>query len=133
MVQPYKCNGGSRYVVAIDCDSPMKFQPLDMQPSQIHQWIDVVLPQTEDAFEKGKKKPKRSARKLEQLDKQKIDKLQQKLILKNEVISELMEENDKAKKLNGDLRKDVGAPMTREMRLSIISSTGTCAAKALKN
>ena len=76
---------------------------LEVQPSQIHQWIEVVLLQAEAAFDKGKKKPKRSAKKLEQLDKQKIYKLEQKLILKNEVISELMEENVKAKKLNGAL------------------------------
>ena len=75
---------------------------LDVQPSPIHQWIEVVLLQAEAAFDKGKK-PKRSAKKLEQLKDQKIYKLEQKLINKNEVISELMEENVKAKKLNGDL------------------------------
>lgn len=76
---------------------------LDVQPSQIHQWVEVVLTQAEEAFDKGKKKPKRSAKKLEQLKDQKIYQLEQKLINKNEVISELMEENVKAKKLNGDL------------------------------
>jgi len=76
---------------------------LDVQPSQIHQWIEVVLTQAERAFEKPGKKPKRSAKKLEQLKDKKIHKLEEKLNLKNEVIAELMEENVKAKKLNGDL------------------------------
>lgn len=75
----------------------------NLQPSQIHQWVEVVLTQADRAFEKSGKKPKRSAKKLEQLRDQKIHKLEEKLALKNEVISELMEENVKAKKLNGDL------------------------------
>lgn len=79
-------------------------QELDVQPSQIHQWINVVLTQAEDAFERqGKgKKPKRSAKSLERFQAKKIQQLEDKLNLKNEVISELMEENIKAKKLNGD-------------------------------
>lgn len=76
---------------------------LDVQPSQIHQWTEAALAQIERAFEKHDKKPKRSAKKLEQLKDQKIQKLEEKLNLKNEVIAELMEENVKAKKLNGDL------------------------------
>lgn len=76
---------------------------LDVQPSQIHQWVEVVLTQAERAFEKPGKKPKRSAKKLEQLNARKIHKLEEKLNLKNEVIAELMEENVKAKKLNGEL------------------------------
>jgi len=40
---------------------------LDVQPSQIHQWVNVVLTQAERAFEKVNKKPPRSAKKLEQL------------------------------------------------------------------
>ncbi len=75
----------------------------DLQPGQIHQWIDVVLTQAERSFEKPGKQPKRPARKLEQLKDKKIHKLEEKLNLKNEVIAELMEENIKAKKLNGDL------------------------------
>ena len=76
---------------------------LDVQPSQIHQWVQAALAQIERAFEKPGKKPKRSAAKLEQLKDRKIYQLEQKLNLKNEVIAELMEENVKAKKLNGDL------------------------------
>lgn len=77
-------------------------QELDVQPSQIHQWINVVLIQAEDAFEKQGKKPKRSAKSLERFQAKKIQQLEDKLNLKNEVIAELMEENIKAKKLNGD-------------------------------
>lgn len=76
---------------------------LDVQPSHIHQWIHAALSQLEKAFEKPDKKPQRTAKKLEQLKDKKIDKLQQQLINRNEVIAELMEENVKAKKLNGDL------------------------------
>ena len=76
---------------------------LNVQPSQIHQWVQAVLAQAERAFEKPGKKPVRSAKKLEQLNAKKLHQLEQKLNLKNEVIAELMEENVKAKKLNGDL------------------------------
>jgi hypothetical protein len=41
--------------------------------------------------------------KVAQLKEQQIQKLREKLIHKNEVIAELMEENVKAKKANGDL------------------------------
>lgn len=78
-------------------------QELDVQPSQIHQWINAALSQIEKAFEKPGKKPKRTAKKLEQLKDKKIYQLQQQLANRNEVIAELMEENVKAKKLNGDL------------------------------
>ena len=76
---------------------------LDVQPSQIHQWIEVVLTRAEAAFDKDKKKPKRSAKSFERIQAKKIHRLEEKLITKNEVIAELMEENVKAKKLNGDL------------------------------
>lgn len=76
---------------------------LDVQPSQIHQWINVVLAQAENAFEKQGNKPKRSRKSLEVRQARKIDQLEKKLADKNEVIAELMEENIKAKKLDGDL------------------------------
>lgn len=76
---------------------------LDVQPSQIHQWVQAALSQIERTFETPEKKPVRSAKKLEQLQQKRIHQLEQKLNLKNEVIAELMEENVKAKKLNGDL------------------------------
>jgi transposase-like protein len=76
---------------------------LDVQPSQIHQWINQVLSQAEKAFEKPGKRRKRSEPSLERRQARKIDHLEQQLINRNEVIAELMEENVKAKKLNGDL------------------------------
>ncbi len=56
-----------------------------------------------NAGRKRRSKKSRSAGKLEQLKDQKIHRLEEKLTLKNEVISGLLEENVKAKKLNGDL------------------------------
>ncbi len=76
---------------------------LDVQPSQIHQWVNAALSQLERAFEKTSKKPQRSAKKLEQLKDKKIFQLEEKLKDRNEVIAELMEANVKAKKLNGGL------------------------------
>ena len=78
-------------------------QELDVQPSQIHQWIHTALSQIEKAFDKPGGKRKRSAQTLEKRQARKIDHLQQQLVNRNEVIAELMEENVKAKKLNGDL------------------------------
>lgn len=77
-------------------------QELDVQPSQIHQWINMALTQLETTFERSSKKPKRSAKSVERFQAKKIQQLEDKLNLKNEVIAELMEENIKAKKLNGD-------------------------------
>lgn len=77
-------------------------EELDVQPSQIHQWVNMALTQLEKAFEKPSKKPKRSAKSLENLQAKKIHQLEEKLVDRNEVIAELMEENIKAKKLNGD-------------------------------
>jgi len=77
-------------------------QELDVQPSQIHQWINMALTQLETTFERSSKKPQRSTKSLERFQAKKIQQLEDKLNLKNEVIAELMEENIKAKKLNGD-------------------------------
>jgi len=74
-------------------------EELEVQPSQIHQWVNAVLMQAEKAFESSGKRAARTESNREQ----QIKRLQEKLNLKNEVISELMEENVKAKKANGDL------------------------------
>jgi len=76
---------------------------MDVQPSQIHQWVNAVLTQAERAFEKVNKKPQRSAKKWEQLKDKKIYQLEEKLKDRNGVIAELMEANVKTKKLTGDL------------------------------
>ncbi len=69
-----------------------------VQPSQIHTWVKQVLDQTEKAFERSD-----GPRRQEQGKDAKIARLEEKLTIKNEVISELMEENVKAKKANGGL------------------------------
>ena len=69
---------------------------LGLQPSQIHLWVKQVLDQAEKAFE-------RSAPRSDSSQHEKIARLEEKLATKNEVIAELMEENVKAKKANGEL------------------------------
>ena len=79
---------------------------LTIQPTQIYQWVGMVLEQAERAFEKAdrsKTTSRRTADKIADLKEQQIKRLQEKIVHKNEVIAELMEENVKAKKANGDL------------------------------
>jgi transposase len=81
-------------------------EELSIQPTQIHQWVAVVMEQAEKAFEKTAKSDKAgklAEAKINALKEQQIRRLQEKLIHKNEVIAELMEENVRAKKANGDL------------------------------
>jgi transposase-like protein len=75
---------------------------LNVQPSRIHQWVATALAQMEQAFVGTGGRRKSSAR-LEDAKERQIKRLEEKLQLKNEVISELMEENVKAKKENGEL------------------------------
>ncbi len=70
---------------------------LGVQPSQIHLWVKQVLQQAEKAFERSS-----GGRRAEDATREKIQ-LQNKLGQKNEVIAELMEENVRAKKANGEL------------------------------
>jgi transposase-like protein len=73
-------------------------EEFQVQPSQIHGWVGQVLAQAEVAFErKGK------ADRHERGKDDKITRLEAKLVQKNEVIAELMEENVRAKKANGEL------------------------------
>jgi transposase len=69
-----------------------------LQPSQIHNWVKVVLDQAEKAFQDGPGRPPR----LEQAKDRKIEQLQAKLVQKNEVIAELMEDHVKLKKELGE-------------------------------
>ena len=71
---------------------------LDVQPSQIHLWVKQVLAQAEKAFERSP-----GGRRVKDASGARIAQLESKLIQKNEVISELMEENVRAKKANGEL------------------------------
>jgi transposase-like protein len=69
-----------------------------IQPSQIHGWVKQVLDQAEAAFQRQP-----VSRRLTQVKDEKIAQLEEKLVQKNEVIAELMEENVRAKKANGEL------------------------------
>ena len=71
---------------------------LGVEPSQIHGWVKQVLDQAEKAFHPGSGRPLR----IEQLKDRKIEHLQAKLVDKNEVIAELMEEHVKLKKELGE-------------------------------
>ena len=71
---------------------------LKIQPSVIHLWVKQVLEQAERAFEKSP-----GSRRVAQAQDQRIQQLETKIVQKNEVIAELMEENVRAKKANGEL------------------------------
>ena len=76
-------------------------QELKVQPTQIHQWVQQAKLQMDQLFARttgGRPETKAADSK-----DQEIAKLKAKLVQKHEVISELMEENVKAKKANGDL------------------------------
>ena len=73
-------------------------EELGVQPSQIHGWIKQVLVQAEVAFQRQP-----GSRRTEEAKDRRITQLQDKLVQKNEVIAELMEENVRAKKANGEL------------------------------
>jgi transposase-like protein len=69
-----------------------------VQPSQIHLWVKQVLDQAENAFNRVGRPLKGEKAKSRQ-----IERLEAKLAQKNEVIAELLEENVRAKKANGEL------------------------------
>ena len=70
-----------------------------IKPNQIYAWQKILFDHAETAFQQaaGRAASKASARE------EKIARLENKLQQKNEVISELMEENILAKKANGEL------------------------------
>lgn len=70
-----------------------------LQPSQIYQWQAQLFEQGAAAFER---KPGRQPA-AEAAKDRRIAQLEAKLVQKNEVISELMEENVRSKKANGEL------------------------------
>ena len=69
-----------------------------LQPTQIHAWVNQVLAQAEKAFERSA-----SNGRVENAKNRKIEALQAKLVQKNEVIAELMEDNVRTKKELGEL------------------------------
>jgi transposase-like protein len=70
-----------------------------VQPSQIHGWVNVVLTQAEQAFERSAGHGRSEQAALTD----KVEQLRAKLVQKNEVIAELMEANVLAKKELGEL------------------------------
>ena len=69
-----------------------------LQPSQIHNWVKLVLDQAEKAFQNGPGRPPRD----ERVKDKRIEHLQARLVQKNEVIAELMEEHVQLKKGLGE-------------------------------
>jgi transposase-like protein len=80
-------------------------EELKIQPSQIHQWVQLVLAQAEKAFDRttrGSALDKAAAQR-EQQREAKIVALEAKIVQKNEVIGELMQEHVQLKKELGEL------------------------------
>ena len=82
-------------------------EELQIQPSQVHLWVKQVLDQADAAFHRSpqgkvRREDEAKDRKIAQLEAQVAHK-DAKLAQKNEVISELMEENVRAKKATGEL------------------------------
>ena len=69
-----------------------------LQPSLIHNWINLVLAQAERAFDRPA-----GQRRQAEAEAQKVARLEAKLANKNEVIAELMQEHVQLKKELGDL------------------------------
>jgi transposase len=75
-------------------------EELSVQPTLIHLWVKQVLEQAEKAFERS---AGRAAKRGDDAKDQKIAQLQEKLVKKNEVVAELMEEHVQLKKELGEL------------------------------
>ena len=65
----------------------------------VQPWVNVVLAQAEKAFQRTGGPPRREQAQLTA----KVERLEAKLVQKNEVIAELLEENVKTKKEAGEL------------------------------
>jgi transposase len=71
---------------------------MQVQPTMIHNWISTAMAQVQRAFETP-----RAAKADKAKHEQSLAALREKLASKNEVIAELMEENIRSKKGNGEL------------------------------
>lgn len=72
-----------------------------IQPTQYYNWQRQLFENAAPLFER--KKNKANQRRQADAETRKIAQLEEKLTCKNEVIAELMEENVRAKKANGEL------------------------------
>ena len=70
---------------------------MNVQPTMIHNWINTAMKQVERAFESPRAAKAGKAKHADE-----VARLREKLVNKNEVISELMEENIRSKKENGE-------------------------------
>jgi len=86
-----------RHLVSKEAVSDLASE-FQIQPSQIHWWVKLVLDQAEAAFQRQP-----GHRRGDEAKDRRIAQLEEKLVQKNEVIAELMEENVRAKKANGEL------------------------------
>jgi transposase len=94
---PQKAEMVRRHLIRKEAVSELASE-FQVQPSQIHGWIKLVLDQAEVAFERQP-----GSRRGDEAKDRRIAQLEGKLVQKNEVIAELMEENVRAKKVNGEL------------------------------
>jgi transposase len=86
-----------RYLVGKEPVSSLA-EEFGVQPTMVYNWAKTVMDQADKAFQRGKAETRsQDARQ------RRIEHLEAKLVQKNEVIAELMEENVKAKKANGEL------------------------------
>jgi transposase-like protein len=86
-----------RHLVAKEAVSDLASE-FQVQPSQIHGWVKLLLDQAEAAFQRQP-----GNRRGDEAKDRRIAQLEEKLVQKNEVIAELLEENVRAKKANGEL------------------------------
>ena len=71
---------------------------LDLQPTQIYDWLKKFFENGHLAFENGRK-----SKSVEDANGRKIEQLEAKLVRKNEVLAELMEEHTHLKKELGEI------------------------------
>jgi transposase-like protein len=70
---------------------------MQVQPTMIHNWVNMAMAQVERAFQTP-----RAGKIVKSDSDRQLAKLKEKLASKNEVIAELMEENIRSKKDNGE-------------------------------
>jgi transposase len=92
-----------------------------IKPNQVYTWQKILVDNLEAIFHPT---AKRAASKVS-VQEEKIARLEAKLQQKNEVISELMEENVRAKQEAGELQMDAGFPTTPATKSSIACVGGT--------